>query len=382
MKHLRIITLALLCGAFFTSCEKETVILPENATNFNKELLLISPSLNNKIIGFKDDNNKIIGYYYENNSKEIFTINKAEIISNRSVDVNEIISLAGDEDNFGYGGSNNPPCAYFNLSDPILDLGIFDREMTDSSDHTESWTHNFTSSISEGFTADEVTIEIRETFSDNNASVITIDGNDYNFTINGASGCDVILQTFTFTGEAASFANDGIINITFNENGDDIALDYCKVTIRSNPDADNDGVSDEYDNCPFTANENQADFDEDGMGDACDDDDDNDGVVDAKDAHPYSNFTPDFHIYDNYFGIDNQQARNGSTMMDQLNSLLDAINAEYNGENYSALHRKFTSELAKLSYYWYKDRLITSRERSAISAAAYRADVPMTYGNY
>jgi hypothetical protein len=69
-------------------------------------------------------------------------------------------------------------------------------------------------------------------------------------------------------------------------------------------------------------------------------------------------------------------------MMDQLNSLLDAINAEYNGENYNALHRKFTTELAKLSYYWYKDRLITSRERSAISAAAYRADVPMTYGNY
>ncbi|MFD1616282.1 discoidin domain-containing protein [Gelatiniphilus marinus] len=40
------------------------------------------------------------------------------------------------------------------------------------------------------------------------------------------------------------------------------------------------------DNCPGVDNQDQADFDGDGMGDACDDDDDNDGVLDADDECP------------------------------------------------------------------------------------------------
>ena len=35
-------------------------------------------------------------------------------------------------------------------------------------------------------------------------------------------------------------------------------------------DADNDGITDDEDNCPDTANLNQADTDMDGVGDACD----------------------------------------------------------------------------------------------------------------
>ncbi|WP_242202764.1 discoidin domain-containing protein [Aestuariivivens insulae] len=41
-----------------------------------------------------------------------------------------------------------------------------------------------------------------------------------------------------------------------------------------------------YDNCPDVDNPDQADFDNDGLGDACDDDDDNDGVLDANDLCP------------------------------------------------------------------------------------------------
>ncbi|MEK7248458.1 MAG: thrombospondin type 3 repeat-containing protein, partial [Chloroflexota bacterium] len=62
------------------------------------------------------------------------------------------------------------------------------------------------------------------------------------------------------------------------------------------PDGDSDGISNECDNCPTTANGaaqasvvgvgNQTDTDGDGQGDACDTDDDNDGILDGTDNCP------------------------------------------------------------------------------------------------
>jgi len=51
-------------------------------------------------------------------------------------------------------------------------------------------------------------------------------------------------------------------------------------------DSDGDGVPDAEDNCPATANPDQADTDHDGQGNACDPDDDNDGVPDDADECP------------------------------------------------------------------------------------------------
>lgn len=48
-------------------------------------------------------------------------------------------------------------------------------------------------------------------------------------------------------------------------------------------DEDDDGISDDLDNCPTVANTDQADLDADGSGDACDPDDDNDAVDDSAD---------------------------------------------------------------------------------------------------
>lgn len=52
------------------------------------------------------------------------------------------------------------------------------------------------------------------------------------------------------------------------------------------PDEDDDGVVDADDNCPLIANPEQTDTDDNGIGDACDDDDDGDGVDDTPDNCP------------------------------------------------------------------------------------------------
>jgi hypothetical protein len=58
---------------------------------------------------------------------------------------------------------------------------------------------------------------------------------------------------------------------------DDGIGDVCE------PDGDEDGVADDKDNCVSTPNSDQQDTDGDGQGDACDADDDSDGVVDSAD---------------------------------------------------------------------------------------------------
>jgi hypothetical protein len=51
-------------------------------------------------------------------------------------------------------------------------------------------------------------------------------------------------------------------------------------------DSDEDMIGDEIDNCPDTANEDQADLDADGTGDVCDDDIDGDGILNDSDNCP------------------------------------------------------------------------------------------------
>ena len=96
----------------------------------------------------------------------------------------------------------------------------------------------------------------------------------------------VITETLTWNmiGELLNRdGNDETTNywhIFFNCADDDVPV--CDL---DDPDADcdNDGIQNGQDNCPQIANEDQADFDEDGIGDVCDPDIDNDGVPNAED---------------------------------------------------------------------------------------------------
>ncbi len=78
------------------------------------------------------------------------------------------------------------------------------------------------------------------------------------------------------TGDVCDDGNDVTVN-------DRIGAD---CVCRGEGDLDADGIANELDNCPAIANADQADFDGDGAGDACDDDDDNDGVADDVDCAP------------------------------------------------------------------------------------------------
>ena len=86
-------------------------------------------------------------------------------------------------------------------------------------------------------------------------------------------------ENFTAT---ISDANQGIGIALINDQATGLINDN-DVT---GTDSDNDGIVDNQDNCPTNANPDQADLDNDNIGDACDPDIDGDGVVNTDDIFP------------------------------------------------------------------------------------------------
>jgi hypothetical protein len=85
------------------------------------------------------------------------------------------------------------------------------------------------------------------------------------------------------------------------------------------PDADGDGVPDVADNCPQAPNSDQADLDNDDIGDVCDDDIDGDGTLNNLDAFPWdpaaSTDTDGDGLPDNYNANSTQTQRDSSPLL-------------------------------------------------------------------
>ena len=91
-----------------------------------------------------------------------------------------------------------------------------------------------------------------------------------------------ILINNTDMGETYSTSDD------YDNDGYEDDFDNCPWVANSDQaDSDGDGIGDACDNCPLVPNTNQSDLDGDGVGDACDPDMDGDGVPNGVDNCPH-----------------------------------------------------------------------------------------------
>ncbi|WP_456462337.1 hypothetical protein [Lutibacter sp.] len=128
---------------------------------------------------------------------------------------------------------------------------------------------------------------------------------------------------------------------------------------------------------------------------------DNDGCPNEDDAYPWSNMsrTVKFDYYTDT-EVENYLVDCGTTMSDLIDDLILEMNYEYGCRElilpglslikkerldpveWKVVHRKFVREIARLTYRWRKDKIITRGERTKLYRAAKNSSVPNCYSPY
>lgn len=106
----------------------------------------------------------------------------------------------------------------------------------------------------------------------------------------GAAGDEDLVASLVDTVAAADFDGDGIPDSEDDDIDGDGLLNDDELSKNLNPfdpDTDDDDVGDAVDNCPLTSNTAQDDADNDGVGNACVDDNDSDGLSDRDESKVY-----------------------------------------------------------------------------------------------
>ena len=130
------------------------------------------------------------------------------------------------------------------------------------------------------------------------------------------------------------------------------SFEFCSTS-----DSDGDGINDNADNCPQTANAGQEDYDEDSAGDVCDPDDDNDGTLDVEDSIPFSNKEATVMIAACDSRVVNQHLSDGVFMSDLVDEL---ESGEY--KNLGQTVRSFND----LMNNWVNSGVITGEQKTLI----------------
>ena len=100
-------------------------------------------------------------------------------------------------------------------------------------------------------------------------------------------GSNMVIFSYTYDYDGDGVL-DSIDNCPKTANADQADIDGDGIGDVCDDDKDGDGVLNDKDNCPEIPNEDQADLDSDGIGDVCDDDKDGDGILNEEDNCPES----------------------------------------------------------------------------------------------